>query len=394
MGTSADVGVIGGSGFYSLFDQAEKVPVSTPYGEPAAPLTVGQLTDRSRGLRPAPWQRPSLCAASGAVPREPVGVALPRRATGPRGVGGRLADDRIATGQAGGARPGRRPHVGTGAHLLRRQWGRARLLRRPVLRPRPGGGGRGRRRCRRRHARRGERAAVLLPRRVAGVPGARVVDHRHDRDARGRLGPRARTVLHACWPWSPIWMPGSRPARALRTPRCSPHLPPTCPGCGNSLSPRLPACLRSRATARAATRLPRLRRRRTSRTYHAGQRKAARHAPGPDCQGRRCRADGSAHRPRSGGSGSLDPPPAAALITAVTAASSSGVGAPCTIRSAARSSLTRDPWSGASQRDVPVLLRRQRLPLVTKHPQRLDDERAGMRPAGSPSRCSPRSAAM
>lgn len=52
MGTSADVGVIGGSGFYSLFDQAEKVPVSTPYGEPAAPLTVGQLTDRSVAFVP------------------------------------------------------------------------------------------------------------------------------------------------------------------------------------------------------------------------------------------------------------------------------------------------------------------------------------------------------
>jgi 5'-methylthioadenosine phosphorylase len=52
MGTSADVGVIGGSGFYSLFDEAETVPVSTPYGEPAAPVTVGQLTDRSVAFVP------------------------------------------------------------------------------------------------------------------------------------------------------------------------------------------------------------------------------------------------------------------------------------------------------------------------------------------------------
>jgi 5'-methylthioadenosine phosphorylase len=47
MRTSADVGVIGGSGFYSLFDDADETRVPTPYGEPAAPITVGGLGDRS-----------------------------------------------------------------------------------------------------------------------------------------------------------------------------------------------------------------------------------------------------------------------------------------------------------------------------------------------------------
>jgi 5'-methylthioadenosine phosphorylase len=52
MGTSADVGVIGGSGFYSLIDDADEVPVPTPYGEPAAPMTVGGLGDRSVAFVP------------------------------------------------------------------------------------------------------------------------------------------------------------------------------------------------------------------------------------------------------------------------------------------------------------------------------------------------------
>jgi 5'-methylthioadenosine phosphorylase len=47
MRTSADVGVIGGSGFYSLFDDADEARLPTPYGEPAAPITIGGLSDRS-----------------------------------------------------------------------------------------------------------------------------------------------------------------------------------------------------------------------------------------------------------------------------------------------------------------------------------------------------------
>jgi 5'-methylthioadenosine phosphorylase len=37
------VGVFGGSGFYSLFDDAETVEVETPYGPPSAPATIGEI---------------------------------------------------------------------------------------------------------------------------------------------------------------------------------------------------------------------------------------------------------------------------------------------------------------------------------------------------------------
>ena len=42
----ADFGVIGGSGLYSLLEDARTVPVSTPYGEPSDPLTIGVMGDR------------------------------------------------------------------------------------------------------------------------------------------------------------------------------------------------------------------------------------------------------------------------------------------------------------------------------------------------------------
>lgn len=42
----ADLGVIGGSGFYSLLSGAETVQVSTPWGEPSSDLTVGTVAGR------------------------------------------------------------------------------------------------------------------------------------------------------------------------------------------------------------------------------------------------------------------------------------------------------------------------------------------------------------
>ncbi|HEY3632464.1 MAG TPA: hypothetical protein VGL21_16275, partial [Jatrophihabitantaceae bacterium] len=44
--TREPVGVIGGSGFYSLLDAPEERPVDTPYGAPSGPLTVGELAGR------------------------------------------------------------------------------------------------------------------------------------------------------------------------------------------------------------------------------------------------------------------------------------------------------------------------------------------------------------
>jgi len=47
-----DVGIFGGSGFYSLLDDAEEVPVTTPYGAPSAPVVVGSIEGRSVGFLP------------------------------------------------------------------------------------------------------------------------------------------------------------------------------------------------------------------------------------------------------------------------------------------------------------------------------------------------------
>lgn len=52
MVSRADVGVIGGSGFYSLLESAEKVQVDTPYGPPSDAITVGTLAGRQVAFLP------------------------------------------------------------------------------------------------------------------------------------------------------------------------------------------------------------------------------------------------------------------------------------------------------------------------------------------------------
>jgi 5'-methylthioadenosine phosphorylase len=40
---TAEIGVFGGSGFYSFLDEVEEVNVETPYGAPSAPLFIGEI---------------------------------------------------------------------------------------------------------------------------------------------------------------------------------------------------------------------------------------------------------------------------------------------------------------------------------------------------------------
>lgn len=49
---TAEVAVIGGSGFYSFLDDPEQVAVATPYGEPSAVVSVGSLAGRSVAFLP------------------------------------------------------------------------------------------------------------------------------------------------------------------------------------------------------------------------------------------------------------------------------------------------------------------------------------------------------
>jgi 5'-methylthioadenosine phosphorylase len=47
-----EVGIFGGSGFYSLLSDAREVQVETPYGAPSAPVVVGEIEGRRVGFMP------------------------------------------------------------------------------------------------------------------------------------------------------------------------------------------------------------------------------------------------------------------------------------------------------------------------------------------------------
>ncbi len=58
----AEIGIIGGSGFYELLDDGIEVELHTPYGEPAAAVTVGDLAGRRVAFLPRHGRRHDYAA--------------------------------------------------------------------------------------------------------------------------------------------------------------------------------------------------------------------------------------------------------------------------------------------------------------------------------------------
>jgi len=52
MAQQAEIGIFGGSGFYSFLGAVEEVEVETPFGKPSAPVAVGELADRRVAFLP------------------------------------------------------------------------------------------------------------------------------------------------------------------------------------------------------------------------------------------------------------------------------------------------------------------------------------------------------
>jgi 5'-methylthioadenosine phosphorylase len=48
----ADIGVFGGSGFYSFLEDVEEIALDTPYGQPSAPFTIGEIAGKRVAFLP------------------------------------------------------------------------------------------------------------------------------------------------------------------------------------------------------------------------------------------------------------------------------------------------------------------------------------------------------
>jgi len=58
--SKAEIGVFGGSGFYSLLSDVEEVELETPYGKPSAPLTTGEIGGKRVAFLPRQGRRHEL----------------------------------------------------------------------------------------------------------------------------------------------------------------------------------------------------------------------------------------------------------------------------------------------------------------------------------------------
>ena len=180
MSSVAEIGVIGGSGFYEFLDAAEEVKVDTPYGPPSDPVTVGEVAGRRVAFLPRHGRdhrfpphripyRPNLWALRSLGVRQVIAPSAVGSLTASLGPGTLVVPDQLVD-------------------LTR---GRPQTLRRSVLRERArarhrggerGGLGPGTVRDPRRH--RGP--AFFHPRGVAVVCRAGLDAGRHDRASRGR----------------------------------------------------------------------------------------------------------------------------------------------------------------------------------------------------------------
>ena len=82
-GLTPEIAVIGGSGFYSFFDDAtERVVVDTPFGSPSASIAVGEVAGRLTAFIPRHGEHQPNPGAQDPVSGQHVGAPQPRRPPG------------------------------------------------------------------------------------------------------------------------------------------------------------------------------------------------------------------------------------------------------------------------------------------------------------------------
>ena len=198
----ADIGVIGGSGFYQFLEDAERVRVTTPFGDPSDDVVVGEVEGRrvaflarhGQGHRFPPHRvnyRANLWALRAVGVRQvlapcAVGSLVPAHGPGTVVVPDQVVDRTWGREHTVYDGPGPVVHAGFADPYCPR--GRAAVLD-AVERA-------GSSAVAVRHPRRHQRPALLLPRRVALAPAGRLDGGGDDRHARGLDRARAGDVLH------------------------------------------------------------------------------------------------------------------------------------------------------------------------------------------------------
>ena len=117
---TAEIGVFGGSGFYSLLDDVREVKVDTPYGPPSDSFFLADVARPPRRVPAAARPAAHDPAAPDQLPGQRLGDALARRQGGHLAVRRGLAPARRQARRLRRVRPVRRPDPRPRRHVLRR----------------------------------------------------------------------------------------------------------------------------------------------------------------------------------------------------------------------------------------------------------------------------------
>ena len=193
----AEIGVFGGSGFYTLLEDVREAKVDTPYGPPSDSVFLATIAGRRVAFLPAPRPSPHHPAAPDQLPGERLGDALAGREGGHQPLRRGVAPAGRRARALRRQRPVRRPHDRPRGHVLRRPDRVPRLVGRDLrpdpARDRPRRHPRARHHRPRRRDRRGDPGPALLDQgRVEVVQRRRLAGHQHDPVPRGLPVPRAR----------------------------------------------------------------------------------------------------------------------------------------------------------------------------------------------------------
>ena len=194
---TAEIGVFGGSGFYSLLEDVREAKIDTPYGAPSDSIFLAEVAGPAGRVPAAARSPPHDPAAQDQLPGQRLGDALARGQGRHLALRGGLAPARGQAGRLRRLRPVRGPHVGPGRHVLRRPDRDPPVVRRDLRpgaarardrhdprprHPRPRDG----------HGRRHPGAPLLHQVRIEVVQRRRLGGHQHDPVPGGVAVPRAR----------------------------------------------------------------------------------------------------------------------------------------------------------------------------------------------------------
>ena len=128
---SVRIGIIGGSGLYSMAEltDREEVSIPTPFGDPSVPYVIGRIAGEQVAFLASPRARAPASSLRAELPRQHLRVQDFGRRADPVGKRGRQPQGTIPAARYRRARSVSGSHARAGQHVLRARSRRSRVVR-------------------------------------------------------------------------------------------------------------------------------------------------------------------------------------------------------------------------------------------------------------------------